>query len=153
MTRRRRRRLKRRERRRAAAERRRDSLPDSRQSLVFLALKVVVHVRANNKPYSKRTVALTNVNMSNSNGEQHSSVYSEKSNRLFARYSRAANIPLACSDLESRTLEEKTLANSPLKFRTKITSHSNVWHEKISHFRRLTRHYRRERRRGGSHRG
>lgn len=69
-------------------------------------------------------------------------------------FALAANIPLACSSWSRKQKrEEKTLANSPLKFGTKITSHSNVWHEKISHFRRLTRHYRRERRRGGSHRG
>ena len=84
-------------------------------------------MRANNKPYSKLTVALTNVNVSNSNEEeQHSSVYSEKSNRLFARYSLSPQIFLlfvCLFVLGSRKAETrvKTLANSPLKFGTKIT--------------------------------
>ena len=61
--------------------------------------------------------------MSNSNGEQHSSVYSEKSNRLFARYSRAATIPLACSDLESRTLARGKNAR---EFATKIQNKNHI---------------------------
>jgi len=61
--------------------------------------------------------------MSNSNGEeQHSSVYSEKSNRLFARYSRAANIPLVFFLIS----KAETRGKNARAFATKIQNKNHI---------------------------